>query len=135
MRKTSLLVIDAAINLVLGILLVIFPESVVTFLGVPIPDSRFYASLLGAVLFGIGIALLLERFKGSPGFTGLGLEGAICINLCGAIVLIVWLVSGQLAIPVRGYVFLWLLALVVAAIGLFEIFAYESSRKAGRPES
>ena len=106
----------------------------VKFLGVPVPDSRFYSSLLGAVLFGIGTALLIERFKNRQGFTGLGLGGAICINLCGAIALIVWLVSGQLAIPVRGHVFLWLLALVVFGIGLIELIAYAASRKTGHPE-
>ena len=134
MRESLLLVIDGAINLALGILLVIFPESVVKFLGVPIPDSRFYASLLGAVLFGIGIALVLELFKDTLGFTGLGLGGAICINLCGAIALIMWLVSGQLAIPQRGYVFLWLLALTVLGIGLIEIGSYSIGRKGASPK-
>lgn len=99
MRESLLLVADAAINLVLGALLVIFPEDLVNFLGVPVPESRFYTSLLGAVLIGIGIALLMECFRGAFSFTGLGLGGAICINLCGSFAVIIWLVSGQLDVP------------------------------------
>jgi hypothetical protein len=134
MRESLLLVIDAAINLVLGILLVTFPESVVNFLGVPVPESHFYASLLGAVFIGIGIALLVERFRDTLGFSGLGLGGAICINLCGSVALMLWLVSGQLDIPVRGYVFLGLLALMVFGIGLVEIMAYALGGKENQPK-
>lgn len=64
-----LLFIDAVINLVLGCLLVTFPGSVVSALGVPGAESAFYPSILGAVLLGIGIALLIEIVKGR----GLGL--------------------------------------------------------------
>jgi hypothetical protein len=80
--------------------------------------------LLGAVFIGIGIALLIERFRDTLGFAGLGLGGAICINLCGSVALMLWLVSGQLDIPIRGYVFLGLLSLMVFVIGLVEIVAY-----------
>jgi hypothetical protein len=55
--RTTILSIDGAINLVLGLLLVVFPERLVDLLGIPSSDSAFYPNILGGVLFGIGIAL------------------------------------------------------------------------------
>jgi NO-binding membrane sensor protein with MHYT domain len=72
-----LLLVDAAINLALGIPLTFFPRNTAAFLGVSVSEIPFYASLLGAVLVGIGIALLVEHFKGAHKLTGLGLGGAI----------------------------------------------------------
>jgi hypothetical protein len=53
-----LLVIDAIVNLALGVLLLLFPAGIVNLLGLPVTNTDFYASILGAVLFGIGIALI-----------------------------------------------------------------------------
>ena len=110
MRPSKMLVVDALINLVLGVLLATFPRSVVYVLGVPETDVTFYPSILGAVLIGIGVALLIEYFRRPTGPAGLGLQGAISINLCGALFLVGWLLSGHLGIPFRGQVFLWSLA-------------------------
>ncbi|MCZ7546796.1 MAG: hypothetical protein M5R40_26215 [Anaerolineae bacterium] len=87
---------------------------------VPQVDSAFYPSLLGAVLSGIGIALLLERFKRGMPIVGLGLAGAIAINLCGASVLAAWLVGGHLDIPGHGYAFLWGPAILLVGIRVVE---------------
>lgn len=125
MNSSILLTIDAAINLALGVLLIIFPKTLVSVLGIPNSDSAFYPSILGAVLFGIGIALLLERFRGSD---GLGLFGAISINLSGGVVLAVWLLSGRLALPLRGLVILWALVLILVGISGFELLAQVSHR-------
>jgi hypothetical protein len=89
-------------------------------LGIPVPEVGFYASILGAVLTGIGLALLLERYRGRLAATGLGLGGAIAINLCGGGALAIWLLGGKLALPARGYVFLGLVAVVVLGISLVE---------------
>lgn len=56
-------------------------------LGMPVAAKPFYASIFGGVLFGIGIALLMERSRETTGLSGLGLGGAIAINLCGGFVL------------------------------------------------
>ena len=45
-----LLLTDAIINLVLGILLVFYPDRLVRALGLPVLESAFYASVLGGVL-------------------------------------------------------------------------------------
>ena len=128
MKDPALLVIDAVINLALGLLLLFFSRDLAAFLAVPIPETTFYASILGAVLAGIGVALLVERFRASLGVPGLGLGGAIAINVCGAGALAVWLVIGDLALPVRGYVFLWAIAGVVLALTALELAAHLRGR-------
>ena len=121
MKASTLLLADAIINLSLGVLLMAFPSRVVELLGVPEAPSAFYPNVLGAVLFGIGIALLIERFKPREGMAGLGLTGAVAINLCGGTVLALWLVVGDLSLPTRGYLFLGCLAFVLVAISVFEL--------------
>ena len=119
-----LLLIDAMINLALGVLLVFFPSSLVAALGVPTAEPAFYPSILGAVLFGIGIALLIGRSNGS----GLGLVGAVSINLCGGIVLGLWLVLGNLQLPFRGFALLWGLVAILVGISVIEILAPHRDR-------
>ena len=121
MESSKLLLVDALINLILGILLATFPRSVVDLLGVPHSDARFYPSILGAVLIGIGVALVIEYFRKPNGPAGLGLHGAIAINLCGAFLLAGWLLGGNLDIPLRGQVFLWTITAILIVISLFEL--------------
>ena len=126
-----LLYIDAAINLGLGVLLVPFPVGVAEWIGLPIPDHLFYARILGGVLFGIGIALLIEVRRSEGSFVGLGLGGAVAINLCGGGVLIFFLLFGDLGLSIQGTVFLWALAIVLVVISLFELGAYFPGREPG----
>ena len=121
MREELVLTIDAAVNLALGVVLAIFPKEFAGVVGVPIPSSPFYASVLGGVLIGIGLALLLQRFWGGSHLVGLGIEGAIAINFCGAGVLVAWLMNGGLSIATRGLVFLWSVAILVLGIGVTEL--------------
>ena len=104
----------------LGILLLPASPSVANFLGVPPVEPGFYPSILGAVLFGIGIALLIETLKGDRKFSGLGLYGAIAINLCGGIVLAIWLIFIELHLPLRGIIFLWTLVFLLIIISVIE---------------
>lgn len=121
MKGSPILTVDAAVNLGLGVLLMLFPRDLLSILGVPVPSSSFYPSILGVVLAGIGLALLLQRFPGSSRLTGLGIEGAIAINMCGAGMLVAWLIHGKLDIPSHGYAFLWAVVLVVLSVGGLEI--------------
>ena len=73
-----LLACDAVVNLLLGIPLMAAPFTVATILGLPRPMSGFYPGILGAVLTGIGIALIIQALKGPHQYAGLGLEGAVC---------------------------------------------------------
>jgi len=119
-----LLVIDAAINFLLGLLLLGFSRPLTHLLGVPHTEVTFYPTILGGVLFGIGVALAIEAFRQPKGLAGLGLGGAVAINLCGGMVLLIWLVSGALDLPLRGLVFLWTLAIVLVGISTVELLTH-----------
>ena len=126
MKSPPLLLVDASINLVLGVLLIIFPGWLVSFLGIPDAVPGFYAGILGGVLFGIGIALLIQFFQDAG---GLGLTGAVSINLCGGIVLAGWLIFGNLHLPLRGQVFLWALVILLVGLSSFEFFHSKTGRR------
>ena len=115
------LFVDAVINLILGVLLLIFSDSLIKFVGVPTSATSFYPNILGGVLFGIGLALLVECFRKPDGLIGLGLGGAITINLCGGTVLAFWLLWGNLTIPIHGYIFLWILVIILIGISAVEL--------------
>ena len=101
MKQNVVLAVDAAINIVLGVLLIAFPRPLVDALGVPASQSAFYPSILGAVLLGIGIALVIQIARCERP-DGLGLWGAVAINLCGGFLLAAWLLWGDLHIPSCG---------------------------------
>ena len=128
MKSPKLLIVDAIINLALGFLLVTFPQRVIQLLGVPMVERSFYPSILGGVLVGIGIALFIECFRGSEGLVGLGLGGAIAINLCAAFILAIWLVFGKINIPFRGQFFLWVLVAILVAISGIELVVHLKKR-------
>ena len=119
-KQKILLSIDGYINVILGILLLLFPFGIADFLGVPKSNTNFYPTILGGVIFGIGIALFIERY-GKNNLSGLGLGGAIAINLCGALVLLVWLLIKPFNLPLRGQIILWAIALIVLIIGIIEL--------------
>jgi hypothetical protein len=121
MHRSRLLLLDALVNFVLGVFLIEFPRNVVDFLGVPQSEVAFYPSVLGVVLLGIAIALWVEYKRPPQAPAGLGLAGAIAINLLGAVVLVAWLLFGKLEIPLRGQVLMWGLALLLIVVGLVEL--------------
>jgi hypothetical protein len=132
MGHSALLLVDAVINLALGVLLLAFPRSLVVLLGLPDARTAFYPNVLGGVLFGIGLALLLERWKPGGWATGLGLTGAIAINLCGGTVLALWVMLGDLELAPRGRVILGLLAVLLFTVSGFELrMQVASSRSEG----
>jgi hypothetical protein len=120
-KHKALLLIDAIVNLILGLILLLYPAGIVELLGLPPTETYFYVIILGAVLFGIGIALLTELYGIPRKVRGLGLGGAIVINLCGAGALLIWLIISPFSLPIRGRVILWSVAIVVLTIALAEI--------------
>jgi hypothetical protein len=122
-KHRLLLTVDAVVNLLLGIGLLLFPTGLIRVLGLPATSTHFYTSILGAVLVGIGLALLVEVRGDRQQVRGLALGGAIVINLCGAGVLLYWLLSGGLELPDRGRVLLWLIVLVVLFLAAVELRA------------
>jgi len=119
----TLILIDSIINLFLGIILLAYSDPVVDLFGLPETDHKFYPNILGAVLFGIGIAFFIE-YKRKDKFIGLGLGGAISINIMGGIVLLIWLISGKLNLPLQGTIILWILDIALFGVSLFEFIAY-----------
>ncbi len=120
--RNVLLTIDGVVNLLLGVLLIVFPARAIDALGVPGGESAFYANILGGVLFGVGVALLIERFRPPLRAVGLGLAGAMSINLCGGVVLAGWLVSGLLEFSTFGCITLGGLVLVLVGLSGIELF-------------
>jgi len=119
-KHKAFLLIDGIVNLILGLLLLLFPLGVAESLGIPQPQSNFYPMILGGVIFGIGIALLLEAYGEKRKIRGLGIGGAIVINFCGAGILVLWLIFEPLTLPLRGIITLWIVAVVVLGLGLLE---------------
>jgi len=122
-KHRVLLAIDGIVNLLIGAILLFFPAGLAELLGLPLSNTYFYASILGAVIFGIGVALLLELYGAPSRVRGLGLGGAIAINLCGGGALLVWLLAFPLGIPLHGQVILWTVGILVLIIALAEIAA------------
>ena len=121
MRRSTLLELDGAGNLLLGIVFLLFPTWVSNLLGLPGGESRFYPTVLGAILFGIGVALLLERFRGSRNLTGLGLAGALTINLSFGIALAYWILATNVEVTALGTIVLWTLVVILVGISGIEL--------------
>ena len=124
-----ILIIDACINAALGALLLLFSPILVESLGVPEAQNAFYPNILGAVFIAIAVALCISAFGGTKGsHHGLGFWGAVSINLCGGSTLALWLIFGDLGLPVRGTVFLWLLVGLLIGISAIELLLTNYTR-------
>ena len=126
MKRKNILLIDALINFVLAFLLGIFPKELIGFLGLPLVSKPFYASILGGVFFGIGIALLIGRSAKDKNADGLGLKGALAINLSGGFVLALWLLFGSLDVPVHGKIIMWALVVILFVLSAVELFTQKN---------
>jgi hypothetical protein len=120
-EKISLL-IDSVVNIILGLVLLTFPFGSEGLLGLPNSGDNFYALILGAVLLGIGIALFVEVKYYDKGKRGLGLDGAIIINILASLVLIIILLFETINVSQPGVVILWFVGISVLLIGLVEYF-------------
>ena len=117
--ESSLLWIDAALNLLLGIGLLAFPPTIVQGLGLPETKATSYPRVFGGVLVGIAIALAVEATV--PSLGGLGHGGAIAINLSGAAVLSGCLVVRAGDIAVKGQFVLWAVVILLILLSAVEL--------------
>lgn len=122
MKESTLLLADGIINLILGIPLLFFPTFVSETFGIRMVEGFLFSGILGGVLTGIGIALIIERYRDCLGIRGLGLGGAISINLFGAGALAFRLIKGDHGLPLFTREILWVIVAVVIGISVFEIF-------------
>lgn len=125
MTDSTLLELDGIGNVLLGLPLLLLPEAVSAFLGLPTDGGRFYPAILGAIFVGIGVALLLQRFK--PTLGGLGLGGAMSINLIFGVTLVGWLALSSASLPARGFLVLSMLAVVLIGISVAEALSLRRS--------
>jgi len=105
----------------LGVLLLLLPFGILAFLGLPEVNTYFYSSILGAVIFGIGLALVLEVYSEKWNMRGLGIAGAIAISLCGGFALLIWLAFLPLQLGFLAHSVLWIICLIVFAVGVVEL--------------
>lgn len=136
MKREKLLAVDALINFTLGLTFIFYPQLIVNLLGIEISALSTVINILkatiaifGGVLTGIGIALLLESLHRPKGLVGLGLGGAVVINLCGGIVLAGWLIFGNLVIPKLMLVFLWILVTILVVLSVMEFYIHFQKQK------
>jgi len=136
LKREKLLAIDAFVNFTLGLTFIFYPQLIVTLIGVEISALSTVINILkatiaifGGVLTGIGIALLLESLHRPKGLVGLGLGGAVVINLCGGIVLSGWLIFGNLVIPKLMLVLLWILLAILVVLSVIEIYIHVQKQK------
>lgn len=122
MKTQKVILLDNfIINLILGILLLAYSLELAGYLGVPEVELSFYPNILGGIFMGIAVALLIEFFNKPEGKTsGFDLMGAIAINLSGGFVLIIWLIFGDLILPLRGSIILWSLAVLLIVLSGFK---------------
>ena len=121
-EEKILLIVDGVVNTLLGLVLLTFPFGSGEILGLPKSENNFYPMILGAVLLGIGIALFIEVKYFYKGKRGLGLDGAIVINMVAGVALILILIFGQPNVSTTGLIILWIVGLSVLIIGFVEYF-------------
>jgi hypothetical protein len=115
----QLLWIETLLKLAGGLTLVLLPLTTARLLGLPVAASGFWPRMLGAVLVGLAGATFVEG--STSGSKGLGLGGAVVVNLACAAVLSALLVLGRAAATSRGRVILWALVVLLSVLSLFEI--------------
>jgi hypothetical protein len=115
----QILWLDAVLKLACGLPLVLLPGASLKAAGLPGSAAPLLARLLGAALCGMALALALEPLTGRT--SGLGPGGAALINLSGALVLGLAIVSGRAEAPFRGRLLLWVLVAAMALLAALEL--------------
>ena len=126
--RSVLLLVDAAINFLLGLLLLGFSRPLAHLLGVPYTDGQILsdASRRGIIRHrhrpdDRGLSQV-KRSGGIGPWRGCGHQSVWWA------VLLFWLLSGVLDLPLRGLVFLWVLAIVLVGISAVELLAHYRKR-------
>ena len=115
----QLLWIEFVVKLASGAVLALAPKLLARITGLPPAESPFWPRLLGGILIGIAVAALVEvRFKSS---IGLGLAGAVSVNVAAAATIGSLLILGQGGSSRRGRFALWLAAAGLLILALVEI--------------
>jgi hypothetical protein len=103
----------------IGVIFALAPGLAASMLGMPGTGTGFWPRLTGALLLGIAIAVLIQGIY--PGVRTIAPAGLIAINLSGAAMLAALLVLRRAAATRRGVVLLWVIAVNLVLLSLFEI--------------
>jgi hypothetical protein len=117
--KDMVIWLDVAVRLVLGGLLVLAPRMTLTALGLPKSAETFWPRLLGIVLLALAAGTAIDGRW--PGKGGPLLGGLVALNVAMAFALATALVVGQLDVPKRGRLALWLAAIGSALLALVQL--------------
>lgn len=117
----QLLWLETLLKLAGGVVLIIGPNAASRVFGLPTARPSLWPRLLGAVLLGLAAATYIEGAL--PGSRGLGLGGAIAVNLASAAMIFSLVVLNRGVETGRGRVALSLLAGLLVLLSLFEIAA------------
>jgi hypothetical protein len=134
MKESILLTIDGILDLLFGAVLLAYPKGLVSFLGLPQTGITLYPGVLGGILVGVGAGLVLQQLLDRP-IPSRGVEIPIITNLGGAGALIALLAIGGLQIPLKGHIVLWVVAIVVLATAVAEIYFHFAGRREHRVEA
>ena len=118
MLTTIVLLIDALVFLSMGAMFAVLPATSVVALGLPAGQPAFYRRLLGAVLIGIGLALMMTALP--TGLGGLGAAGAVVVNLSLALMLAALLMTGTGRSSRQGKMLPWVLVAVLIVLSALE---------------
>ena len=110
---------DAGLRLTLGALLVFAPRMTLTALGLPKAAETFWPRLLGTILLALAAGAIVDGRW--PGKGGPSLGGFVAINLATSFALATGLVVGQLEIPKRGRLLMWLAVFLSALLALTQL--------------
>jgi hypothetical protein len=115
----QLLFLEAVVKAAIGLILMIAPGAAFKVAGLPPVPTGFWPRVLGATLFGIAGANLIEGTL--LGSRGLGLAGSLAINFAIAAMLTIQLALNAAATTVRGKLLLWVLVAILYVLILVEI--------------
>ena len=115
-----MLLTDGIGNVLLGLAMLLFPGTILKVLGFS-TNGASLLSIFGSVILGIGLALVVQTRRLRGPFCGLGLTGAMLINLCFGLAIGYWLIWGNLEPNPVGSVLLWALTAILLIFGVVEL--------------
>lgn len=107
----------------IGAIMLLAPLTAAKLAGLPHGNSAFWPRLFGAALLGIAAAFAIEGYSqinAHINAKGLGLAGAVVINLITLLALIGAIIFKGVASR-RGLLLIWCLVMILLALILFEI--------------
>lgn len=110
---------DAGPRLILGLLLLVAPRATMAAFGLPKSSDTFWPRLIATILLALAVGAVVDMRW--PGKGGPALGGLVILNIATSFALATGLVVGQLDVPRRGRIALWLGAMSSAALAFVQL--------------